>query len=120
MTSPVRSARWLTMAFLALLGLATAAASPPATPSRLPPDFAMKKAADSPGEVTFSHAAHRPPGLRCSTCHMRDFKMQRGQSGPITLDAKQEGKFCGSCHDGKTAFGGRAVFPIDDCDRCHK
>jgi c(7)-type cytochrome triheme protein len=50
---------------------------------------------------------------------MKDFKMKRGTSGQITLEAKQEGKFCGACHDGKTEMGGVAVFPIDECDRCH-
>jgi c(7)-type cytochrome triheme protein len=50
---------------------------------------------------------------------MRDFKMKRGTSGQITLAAKQEGKFCGACHDGKMQMGGAVVFPIDECDRCH-
>jgi c(7)-type cytochrome triheme protein len=50
---------------------------------------------------------------------MKDLKMKRGASGPITLAAKQEGKFCGSCHDGKR-MGGSVVFAIDECDRCHK
>jgi len=57
---------------------------------------------------------------KCSLCHMRDFKMKRGGSGPITLAAKQDGKFCGACHDGKTRMSGAVVFAIDECDRCHK
>lgn len=87
---------------------------------KVPPDFPMPKAESSPGQVTFSHATHRAAVGKCSTCHMRDFKMKRGASGPITLDAKQEGRFCGACHDGKTTLNGRVVFPIDDCDKCHK
>ncbi|HEU4369057.1 MAG TPA: c(7)-type cytochrome triheme domain-containing protein [Methylomirabilota bacterium] len=87
---------------------------------KVPPDFQFPKSEASPGEVTFSHAAHRARVDKCSACHMRDFKLQRGGSGPITLAAKQEGKFCGACHDGKTTMGGTAVFPIDECDRCHK
>jgi c(7)-type cytochrome triheme protein len=51
---------------------------------------------------------------------MRDFKMKRETSGPITLDAKQEGKFCGACHDGKTTTKDGPLFAIDECDRCHK
>lgn len=85
-----------------------------------PPDFQIPKAETSPGDVTFSHAAHRTKVDKCSSCHMRDFKMKRGGSGPITLAAKQEGKFCGACHDGKTTIGGAVVFPIDECERCHK
>lgn len=88
--------------------------------SRVPPDFPIAKQETSPGTVTFSHATHAAKVEKCSTCHMRDFKMKRGASGPITLEAKQQGKFCGSCHDGKTLVSGKPVFPIDECDRCHR
>jgi len=87
---------------------------------KAPADFAFKAGEASPGQVTFSHAAHVAKVGKCTLCHMRDFKMKRGASGPITLEAKQEGRFCGACHDGKTTMGGRVVFPIDECDRCHK
>jgi c(7)-type cytochrome triheme protein len=99
---------------------APARRAPEAAVMTVPPDFPMRKAESSPGQVTFSHATHRAAVGKCSTCHMRDFKMKRGGSGPITLDAKQEGRFCGACHDGKTTLNGRVVFPIDDCDKCHK
>jgi c(7)-type cytochrome triheme protein len=85
-----------------------------------PPDFTFKQAENSPGQVTFSHDKHRTKVDKCSACHMRDFKMKRGGSGPITLAAKQEGKYCGACHDGKTTIGGAVVFPIDACDKCHQ
>jgi c(7)-type cytochrome triheme protein len=88
--------------------------------TRVPPDFTIPKAESSPGTVTFSHRVHVPKVGKCTTCHMKDFKMKRGTSGPITLAAKQEGKFCGACHDGKTTMGGGVVFAIDECDRCHK
>jgi c(7)-type cytochrome triheme protein len=87
---------------------------------RAPADFTMSRSDSSPGPVTFSHQQHLAKGVKCSSCHMRDFKLKRGASGPITLDAKLEGKFCGACHDGKTVVGGAAVFPIDECDKCHK
>jgi c(7)-type cytochrome triheme protein len=77
-------------------------------------------AESSPGQVIFSHQRHLPAVQKCSLCHMRDFKMKRGGSGPITLAAKQDGKFCGACHDGKTRMTGAVVFAIDECDRCHK
>jgi c(7)-type cytochrome triheme protein len=51
---------------------------------------------------------------------MKFFKMKRGQSEKITLAAKQEGKLCGACHDGKTSMGGAVVFAVDQCDSCHK
>ena len=85
-----------------------------------PADFTIPKGDSSVGEVTFSHQKHLAPGTKCSSCHMRDFKLKRGGSGPVTLAAKQEGKFCGACHDGTTTIGGAVVFAIDECDRCHK
>jgi len=85
-----------------------------------PPDFPFAKADSSPGTVTFSHDKHRAKVDKCSTCHMKDFKMKRGASGPVTLAAKQEGKYCGACHDGQRTIGGAPVFGIDECDRCHK
>lgn len=103
-----------------LLVLAMFVGQAQAAPPTPPPDFVMKSAESSPGPVTFSHGAHLAKGVRCSACHMRDFRMKRGESGPITLEAKQQGKFCGACHDGKTSMGGAAVFPIDECERCHK
>ena len=84
-----------------------------------PDDFVMVKGENSPGPVTFSHRGHLTKVNRCTTCHLKTFKMKRGESGPITLEALQEGKFCGSCHDGKTEIAGVVAFPIDACDRCH-
>lgn len=85
-----------------------------------PPDFPFAKSDTSPGVVTFSHDRHSGKVDKCSTCHMKDFKMKRGASGPVTLAAKQEGKYCGACHDGRRKIGGVSVFSIDECDRCHK
>jgi c(7)-type cytochrome triheme protein len=107
------------LAALLLTGviLTTAGAAPPAMPG----DFTLKQAESSPGVVTFSHARHVPRVGTCSACHMRDFKMKRDASGPITLAAKEEGRFCGACHsDGKRTMGGVKVFPLEQCDGCHK
>lgn len=94
---------------------------PPAhAPAQAPPDIPMPRADSSPGQVVFSHARHLPRVEKCSRCHMRDFKLQRGASPPVTLAAKEEGKLCGACHDGKTRMGGVTVFAIEQCDRCHK
>jgi c(7)-type cytochrome triheme protein len=104
-----------------LLAAAALAAASGAVPGRGPADFQLKQAESSPGVVTFSHARHVPRVGTCSACHMRDFKMKRGASGPITLAAKEEGRFCGACHsDGKRRMGGVTVFPLEQCDGCHK
>lgn len=88
--------------------------------AQAPPDFPMPQGDASPGPVVFSHARHVPRVEKCTRCHMRGFKMQRGASPPVTLAAKEEGKLCGACHDGKTRLGGVTVFAIEQCDRCHK
>ena len=91
-----------------------------AAPVPTPPDFAMPQAESSPGPVVFSHRRHMPRVEKCTRCHMRDFKMQRGASTPVTLAAKEQGKLCGACHDGRTRMGGVTVFAIEQCDGCHK
>lgn len=101
------------------MGAVLLAVAPGLSQVTIPPDFPVAKAESSPGQVTFSHEKHRAKVDKCTTCHMKDFKMKRGASGQITLAAKQEGKFCGACHDGKTQMAGAVVFPIDECDRCH-
>jgi c(7)-type cytochrome triheme protein len=103
---------------LALAGLL--AASDGGAQVKAPPDFALPKAEDSPGTVTFSHDVHVARVGKCTRCHMRDMKMKRGGSGRLTMEAMQEGKTCGACHDGKTTVNGAAVFALDECDRCHK
>lgn len=113
-------ARILVVTAVLAAGLIVTAAGLGRGQVRAPADFPMAKAESSPGQVTFSHQKHVTRVEKCTTCHMRDFKMKRGTSGPITLAAKQEGKFCGACHDGKTSIGGVTVFPIDECEKCHK
>jgi c(7)-type cytochrome triheme protein len=42
--------------------------------------------------------------------------MKKGKTGPFTMAAMGEGKLCGACHDGKTAF---TVKDQANCSRCH-
>jgi c(7)-type cytochrome triheme protein len=107
-------------AIVAALAIALLSSASGIAQMKSPPDFAFDKAESSPGQVTFSHDKHRAKVDKCTSCHMRDFKMKRGGSGPITLAAKQEGKYCGACHDGKMKFGGAVIFSIDECDKCHQ
>jgi c(7)-type cytochrome triheme protein len=114
-----RAARRRTDAPAAALAAVLVAMAPATAQAPVPPDFQIPKAESSPGVVTFSHARHLPRVGTCSACHMRDLKMKRGASG-ITLAGKQEGKFCGACHDGKTPIGGAPTFSVEQCDECHK
>ncbi len=62
--------------------------------------------------VIFSHWVHR---LRytCRVCHFElQINFKAGTTG-ITMEDNVEGKYCGACHNGKTAFG------IENCGRCH-
>jgi len=68
--------------------------------------------AEIPAAV-FPHYVHRMQ-FKCYVCHEDLFVMKAG-ANDITMDAIQGGKFCGTCHNGKTAF--QATF--NTCPRCH-
>lgn len=77
--------------------------------------FSRKTAgADEIPPAVFPHWVHRI-NFKCYVCHDAIFQMKAGANGPITMDAIQEGKFCGVCHNGKIAF----PVGFDTCDRCH-
>jgi len=64
------------------------------------------------GDVMFSHANHLGMGLECNACHSSLFGYKK-TSGRITMDKINKGKYCGGCHNGKTAFS------AEDCSACH-
>jgi c(7)-type cytochrome triheme protein len=72
----------------------------------------------TPIKATFDHSIHTmDAGLDCSSCHDDIFSMQRGtavNSKKFTMKAMAEGDFCGSCHDGDTAFA-----TDTNCMACH-
>ena len=70
------------------------------------------------GKVAFDAKTHADKGLKCPDCHTKPklFEMKKGKSG-ITKAAINDGKFCGTCHDGKKAFSVKAEA---DCGKCHK
>jgi c(7)-type cytochrome triheme protein len=63
--------------------------------------------------AVFPHWFHRIR-FRCYVCHPAIFEMKAG-ANKITTDAINEGKFCGTCHNGKIAWGSS----FDTCNRCH-
>ncbi|GBE01892.1 class III cytochrome C family protein [bacterium BMS3Bbin06] len=64
--------------------------------------------------VTFSHWSHRVK-YTCRVCHLElEFNMKLN-STEITEEANKNGLFCGTCHDGKTAFGHTGK----NCKKCH-
>lgn len=68
----------------------------------------------------FSHKAHVvTAGLKCESCHPALFDRKRGSTaakGDYTMAALDAGKYCGSCHDGKTAFNTTGP---ETCKKCH-
>lgn len=61
----------------------------------------------------FPHWIHRIR-YKCYACHDALFKMKLG-GDPVSMDAIAAGKFCGACHDGKTAW----AVTFETCNRCH-
>ena len=62
--------------------------------------------------VVFPHWPHRV-GYSCKACHTDlGFKL-RANTTEIKQSDIEAGRYCGRCHDGKTAFG------ANECERCH-
>jgi len=62
--------------------------------------------------VIFSHAVHTQ-WLTCTNCHPAIFKKDAG-SAKITMDAIDNGKYCGVCHDKV------AIAQPSGCKGCHR
>ncbi len=80
-------------------------------------NFVMKahaKEMDAAGvsPVLYPHWLHRI-WYECKVCHEEVFKMKRWVNRISQKDIV-EGRQCGVCHDGKTAFGADK-----ECERCH-
>jgi len=68
--------------------------------------------------VIFEHKTHVGQGLECDSCHGDGlFKMATGSAEAqpdFTMQALYDGKYCGACHDGATAFASNTR-----CTVCH-
>jgi c(7)-type cytochrome triheme protein len=63
---------------------------------------------------TFSHWFHRIR-YTCRVCHFElEFEM-KANTTEITEEENRNGQFCGTCHDGETAFG----HTEENCKKCH-
>lgn len=68
------------------------------------------------GKVVFDGKVHADKGLKCADCHPGIFKMKKG-GDTITMKDINEGKFCGTCHNGTKAFSAKDAA---NCSKCHK
>jgi c(7)-type cytochrome triheme protein len=80
-----------------------------------PADFEF--AGGSQGKVVFSHEKHLAKNPKCTDCHVKIFKMTKGQRSSPKMADMNNGQACGSCHNDKTAFG---VKEAANCAKCHK
>ena len=60
----------------------------------------------------FDHDTHANM-FGCGDCHSDIFRMKAG-STKIDMAGMYKGKYCGKCHNGRSAFAS------DNCGRCHK
>ena len=106
----------LLVALLAGLPVLCAAGGPM---PRLPRDRDLPRSADSPGGVTFSHAAHTGERADCTQCHPRLFPMARTTLVPLGSRNQHEemtaGRLCGACHNGERSFSAK-----ENCQLCHQ
>ncbi|MCK9175038.1 MAG: hypothetical protein M0O96_07150 [Desulforhopalus sp.] len=68
--------------------------------------------------AVFSHKVHTVgAGLDCDSCHDDLFEREAGiseESEDFNMQSMYDGEFCGSCHDGETAFAANTR-----CTACH-
>ncbi|MBU0483840.1 MAG: cytochrome c3 family protein [Proteobacteria bacterium] len=67
--------------------------------------------------VVFEHKIHISQGLECDSCHDDIFVMETGvaeSKDDFTMESLYQGKYCGACHDGETAFASNTR-----CTTCH-
>lgn len=64
------------------------------------------------GKVVFDGKKHADKGLKCNDCHPSIFQMKKG-TVKMTMKEMNEGKYCGTCHNGTKAFA------TTECAKCH-
>lgn len=120
----IRRSATLALACLLIVSVTPTRSLAQAKP-KIPPPFAFEQKTkdeqgnSSPGKVTFDHKAHIDKGQKCLNCHGKDkpFKTKIGTSPDLTMKAYNEGKACGTCHNGKVAFSTKEM---GNCLKCHK
>ena len=62
------------------------------------------------GKVLYSHSAHL---MKCDACHPKVF-IKQSNSNHTSMEAMEQGKSCGACHNGDKIFSVTA-----NCLTCH-
>ena len=106
----MRTVAWSRRGAVALVTLASSIAVGAAFPAVLRIPRRDPHAAAFPPSALFSHRTHESFG--CYACHPSTFP--QALAG-FSHEEMRAGKFCGRCHDGRTAF----AIPGASCARCH-
>ncbi|GFE61886.1 cytochrome c3 family protein [Geobacter sp. AOG2] len=72
-------------------------------------------ATEHAGKVVFSHKNHirqKQMANNCKACHDTLYPFKK--KATYTMADMEQGKSCGACHDGKSAFA------LKECARCHR
>jgi c(7)-type cytochrome triheme protein len=94
----------------------TGTSTSPPVALKLPADLVYDRGLRADSVVTFSHATHVEfAGNTCTGCHPKPFHMLHPthRTSHAVMNA---GGACGTCHDGKQAFGTREPA---SCGTCH-
>jgi len=67
------------------------------------------------GAVVFSHYVHLDAvGKNCTACHNNLYNIEMSKNPAFTMSEMEQGKACGSCHNGQRAFTVK-----ENCTVCH-
>lgn len=119
-----------TLCFVAVAGISFATGKDAATPTTPAVEAAPAKQYESfgdtqiigmdPVKTMFSHKSHVvTAGMSCDSCHPDLFDRKWGAAkakGDYNMASLDAGKYCGACHDGKTAFNTTGP---ETCKVCH-
>jgi len=102
---------------IAIVAHAAGSAGSPQPPAlRLPADVAYELVVGADRAVVFSHQTHFAlAGNRCTACHPQTFRILT-PTKHIAHREMDAGGSCGTCHDGRKAFG---VRDSTACTSCH-
>lgn len=117
-TRPNRPVVFLAVAWVSVVWAnpAPVAAAAPPPELRLPPDVTYQLIVGPDSAVVFSHQTHFAlAGNRCTACHPQTFRIL-SPTKHIAHREMEAGRSCGSCHDGRQAFG---VRDSAACSSCH-